>query len=242
MIKNNLKLSKTAWKIYYLLEKREKQQDEQGTFCIYPVKELSEQLHKGELTIKRALNELEEQKVIFRERQWGTDGQTAQKIYFHLKNQSITFEQSEFSGEETVLKNDTLTNQSQMNQSIIFEQSKFSGEEIVLKSASPEAKEIFTGDSFEQSKFSDEEIVLKSVSPEAKEIFTGDSFEQSKFSDEEIVLKNDTLTNQSQMNQSIIFEQSEFSGEEAVLKNVTPEPENEIQVIPNEVEVIPNSQ
>ena len=75
-------LKPTEEKIYELLQQRATSQDQHGTFCVYPRKQLAFDCGVNEKTVRRILNELEEKKYIYRI--WQDDRQ-AQKIYV-LKN------------------------------------------------------------------------------------------------------------------------------------------------------------
>ena len=91
-------MNKTELKIYELLKQRATSKDQDGTFCIYPIKELANNGEVSEITVKRTLNELEINFYILRKRQ-GRGRE--QKIYL-LKNDTST------NCEDT--KNDTSTN------------------------------------------------------------------------------------------------------------------------------------
>ena len=78
-----MSLNKTEEKIYELLKEKATSHDEEGTFCVYPRKELAFDCGVNEKTVQRTLNELERQFYIFRKRQG--NGQT-QKIYIITQN------------------------------------------------------------------------------------------------------------------------------------------------------------
>ena len=91
-------MNKTELKIYELLKQRATSKDQDGTFCIYPIKELANNGEVSEITVKRTLNELEINFYILRKRQ-GRGRE--QKIYLLKNDTSINCEE---------LKNDTSTN------------------------------------------------------------------------------------------------------------------------------------
>ena len=51
-------MNKTELKIYGMLKQRATSKDQDGTFCIYPIKELANNGEVSEITVKRTLNEL----------------------------------------------------------------------------------------------------------------------------------------------------------------------------------------
>ena len=54
-------LNKTEEKIYELLKEKATSHNEEGTFCVYPRKELAFDCGVNEKTVQRTLNELERQ-------------------------------------------------------------------------------------------------------------------------------------------------------------------------------------
>ncbi|MBQ5561664.1 MAG: hypothetical protein IIT46_18065 [Lachnospiraceae bacterium] len=76
------KLSAQAEKVYNLLKIRTCEQDNSGTYCIYPRKEIAQDSGTNEKTVQRALNELEEKNYILRHAQ----RRQAQRIYFVPSN------------------------------------------------------------------------------------------------------------------------------------------------------------
>ena len=85
------KLSAQAEKIYNLLKIRTCEQDNSGTYCIYPRKEIAQDSGTNEKTVQRALNELEEKNYILRHAQ----RRQAQRIYFvpsNSENVPLNFE------------------------------------------------------------------------------------------------------------------------------------------------------
>ncbi len=100
-------MNKTELKIYGMLKQRATSKDQDGTFCIYPIKELANNGEVSEITVKRTLNELEINFYILRKRQ-GRGRE--QKIYL-LKNDTST------NCEEP--KNDTSTNCEEREKQII---------------------------------------------------------------------------------------------------------------------------
>ncbi|MBQ5564153.1 MAG: hypothetical protein IIT39_12340, partial [Clostridia bacterium] len=89
-------LNKTEEKIYELLKEKATSHDEEGTFCVYPRKELAFDCGVNEKTVQRTLNELERQFYIFRKRQG--NGQT-QKIYIITQNVPPAVRGDDFSPE-----------------------------------------------------------------------------------------------------------------------------------------------
>ena len=55
-------LSNKAQQIYDLLRNRPTAQDENGTYCTYPIKELANSSNISIMTVRRILKELEKQK------------------------------------------------------------------------------------------------------------------------------------------------------------------------------------
>ena len=85
------KLSAQAEKVYNLLKIRTCEQDNSGTYCIYPRKEIAQDSGTNEKTVQRALNELEEKNYILRHAQ----RRQAQRIYFvpsNSENVPLNFE------------------------------------------------------------------------------------------------------------------------------------------------------
>ena len=89
-------LNKTEEKIYELLKEKATSHNEEGTFCVYPRKELAFDCGVNEKTVQRTLNELERQFYIFRKRQG--NGQT-QKIYIITQNVPPAVRGDDFSPE-----------------------------------------------------------------------------------------------------------------------------------------------
>ena len=89
-------LNKTEEKIYELLKEKATSHNEEGTFCVYPRKELAFDCGVNEKTVQRTLNELERQFYIFRKRQG--NGQT-QKIYIITQNVPPAVRVDDFSPE-----------------------------------------------------------------------------------------------------------------------------------------------
>lgn len=84
----NLRLSETARLIYILLLDRARLSlkndwvDEQGkAYVFYPIRELAEDCHRGEMTVKNALADLQSHGLIRRQRQ---GSRTANKIYVRV--------------------------------------------------------------------------------------------------------------------------------------------------------------
>ena len=71
-------MNKTELKIYGMLKQRATSKDQDGTFCIYPRKELAIDCGVNEKTVQRALNELEQNGYILRKK---GGGGKEQKIY-----------------------------------------------------------------------------------------------------------------------------------------------------------------
>ena len=92
-------LNKTEEKIYELLKEKATSHNEEGTFCVYPRKELAFDCGVNEKTVQRTLNELERQFYIFRKRQG--NGQT-QKIYIITQNVPPAVRGDDFSPENVL--------------------------------------------------------------------------------------------------------------------------------------------
>ncbi|MBQ5565194.1 MAG: hypothetical protein IIT39_17610, partial [Clostridia bacterium] len=75
-------LSDKAKQIYDLLRNRPTTQDENGTYCIYPIKELAMNINIPIITAKRAFKELKEKNYI----SYNQQGNKAPKIYFDTAN------------------------------------------------------------------------------------------------------------------------------------------------------------
>ena len=84
-------LSAKAKAIYDLLRNRPTAQDENGTYCIYPIKELAMDCAVNEKTVRRSLKELEDKKYIF----CHTQRRQAQRIYFVHSNSENVHSNSE---------------------------------------------------------------------------------------------------------------------------------------------------
>ena len=84
-------LSAKVKAIYDLLRNRPTAQDENGTYCTYPIKELAMDCAANEKTVRRSLKELEDKKYIF----CHTQRRQAQKIYFVHSNSENVHSNSE---------------------------------------------------------------------------------------------------------------------------------------------------
>ena len=98
------KLSAKAKVIYNLLRNKPTAQDENGTYCTYPIKELASNSNISIMTVRRILKELEEKNYISCQKQGGNK---EQKIY--LNTPSLENEHSISENEHSIPENEHST-------------------------------------------------------------------------------------------------------------------------------------